>query len=69
VLFRSAAPLDIPAKMPSLLASSLAAAKALLRHSDLSAAEIARTSMEIAANICIYTNDQITVISLGEDSD
>jgi len=48
---------------------ALAAAKALLRHSDLSAAEIARTSMEIAANICIYTNDQITVISLGEDSD
>jgi ATP-dependent HslUV protease subunit HslV len=42
-----------------------AAAKALLRHSDLSAQEIARTSMEIAANICIYTNDQITVLSLG----
>jgi ATP-dependent HslUV protease subunit HslV len=46
-----------------------AAAKALLQHSDLSAVEIARTSMEIAANICIYTNDQITVISLGEKSD
>jgi ATP-dependent HslUV protease subunit HslV len=42
-----------------------AAAKALLRHSDLSAPEIARISMEIAANICIYTNDQITVITLG----
>ncbi len=47
---------------------ALAAAKALLRHSDLNAAEIARTSMEIAANICIYTNDQITVLSLGEES-
>jgi ATP-dependent HslUV protease subunit HslV len=46
-----------------------AAAKALLQHSDLSAVEIARTSMEIAANICIYTNDQITVISLGDKSD
>jgi len=46
-----------------------AAAKALLQHSDLSAVEIARTSMEIAANICIYTNDQITVISLGRESD
>jgi len=46
-----------------------AAAKALLQHSDLSAVEIARTSMEIAANICIYTNDQITVISLGGESD
>jgi len=46
-----------------------AAAKALLQYSDLSAVEIARTSMEIAANICIYTNDQITVISLGDKSD
>jgi ATP-dependent HslUV protease subunit HslV len=48
---------------------ALAAAKALLRHSDLNAAEIARTSMEIAANICIYTNDQITLLTLGENSD
>lgn len=48
---------------------ALAAAKALLRHSDLSAAEIARTSMEIAANICIFTNEQITLVSLGEESD
>ncbi len=48
---------------------ALAAAKALLRHSDLNAAEIARTSMEIAANICIYTNDQITLLSLGEDGE
>ena len=48
---------------------ALAAAKALLRHSDLSAAEIARTSLEIAASICIYTNDQITLLSLGEESD
>ena len=46
-----------------------AAAKALLRHSDLSAPEIARISMEIAANICIYTNDQITVLSLGENGE
>jgi ATP-dependent HslUV protease subunit HslV len=46
-----------------------AAAKALLRHSELSAPEIARISMEIAANICIYTNDQITVLSLGENGE
>ncbi|MDD1652707.1 MAG: ATP-dependent protease subunit HslV [Methanomicrobiales archaeon] len=46
-----------------------AAAKALLQHSDLSAEEIARTSMEIAASICIYTNDQITLVSLGRGSD
>ena len=48
---------------------ALAAAKALLRHSDLGAAEIARTSLEIAADICIYTNNQITLLSLGEESD
>ncbi len=44
---------------------ALAAARALLRHSDLDAEGIARASMEIAAGICIYTNDRITVISLG----
>ncbi len=43
---------------------ALAAAKALLAHSDLDAEQIARTSLEIAASICIYTNDRITVISL-----
>ena len=43
-----------------------AAAKALLQYSDLSAAEIARISMEIAAGICIYTNNNISVLSLGE---
>jgi ATP-dependent HslUV protease subunit HslV len=43
-----------------------AAAKALLRYSDLSAAEVARVSMEIAADLCIYTNNQISMIGLGE---
>lgn len=45
---------------------ALAAAKALIQHSDLSAEAIARTSMEIAASICIFTNDRITVLSLGQ---
>ena len=45
---------------------ALSAAKALLQHSDLDAEAIARTSMEIAADICIYTNSNITVVSLGE---
>jgi len=36
-----------------------AAAKALITHSDLSAEQIARAAMEIAASICIYTNDNI----------
>lgn len=44
---------------------ALAAAKALLKHSELSASEIARTSMEIAAVICIYTNEHIFLESLG----
>ena len=38
-----------------------AAARALLGHTALSAAEIARAAMEIAASLCIYTNDQITL--------
>jgi ATP-dependent HslUV protease subunit HslV len=43
-----------------------AAAKALLQHSDLPATEIARISMEIAASLCVYTNSNIEVLSLGE---
>lgn len=43
---------------------ALSAARALLKHSTLSAAEIAREALEIAANICIYTNDHITVEEL-----
>ena len=40
---------------------ALSAAKALLRNTDLSAAEIARKSLEIASELCVYTNDHITV--------
>lgn len=43
-----------------------AAAMALLKHSDLNAVDIARNSMEITANICIYTNRNISIVSLGE---
>jgi ATP-dependent HslUV protease subunit HslV len=38
-----------------------AAARALLENSSLSAADIVGRSMEIAADICIYTNKNITV--------
>ena len=41
-----------------------AAAKALVRHSALDARQIAEQSMKIAAEICIYTNSQITVEEL-----
>ena len=38
-----------------------AAARALLRHTSLPAAEIAREALLIAAGICIYTNENATV--------
>ena len=38
-----------------------AAARALLENSDLGAEQIVRKSLEIAAKICIYTNQHITV--------
>jgi ATP-dependent HslUV protease, peptidase subunit HslV len=40
---------------------ALAAARALLRHTSLSAIEIAREAMRVAAEICIYTNDRLTL--------
>jgi ATP-dependent HslUV protease subunit HslV len=45
---------------------ALAAARGLLANTGLSASEIARKSLEIAASICIYTNDNITVLELDE---
>ncbi len=46
-----------------------AAARALVRHSALSATEIARESMRIAAEICIYTNDHITIEEIDLDEE
>jgi len=43
---------------------AVAAARALVGHSDLSAAEIVRQSLEIAAGIDIYTNTNIVVEEL-----
>lgn len=40
---------------------ALAAARALLRNTELASEEIARQALEIAAEICVYTNDQITM--------
>jgi len=42
-------------------AVALAAARALLAHSPLPAAEIAREALRIAAGIDLYTNDHVTV--------
>ena len=41
-----------------------AAARALIDHSDLGAEEIARKAMAIAADICVYTNGNLTVETL-----
>ncbi|MDI6602358.1 MAG: ATP-dependent protease subunit HslV [Thermoanaerobacteraceae bacterium] len=43
---------------------ALAAAKALKDNTDLSAGEIAYKAMEIAASICVYTNNNITLEEL-----
>lgn len=44
---------------------ALAAARALLENTDLSAREIAEESLRIAGEICVYTNDHITVEELA----
>jgi ATP-dependent HslUV protease subunit HslV len=43
-----------------------AAARALVRHTALPAAEVAQAAMEIAAAMCIYTNDAIILYTLDE---
>ncbi len=43
---------------------ALAAARALMSHTEMGALEIAETSLRIAAEICVYTNDRIRVESL-----
>ncbi|PKM47631.1 MAG: HslU--HslV peptidase proteolytic subunit [Firmicutes bacterium HGW-Firmicutes-8] len=43
---------------------ALAAARALLKHSPMTAVDIAREALEIAASICVYTNSNITVEEL-----
>jgi ATP-dependent HslUV protease, peptidase subunit HslV len=45
---------------------ALSAAQALVAHSKLDPATIAAESLKIAASICLYTNDQITVCELDE---
>jgi ATP-dependent HslUV protease, peptidase subunit HslV len=43
---------------------ALAAARALIAHTQMPAADVARESLRIASEICIYTNDNITVETL-----
>src|SRR5438034_8367584 len=43
---------------------ALAAARALIKHTKLSAKDVVRRSLEIAGEICVYTNTNITVLEL-----
>ncbi|MFQ5689658.1 MAG: ATP-dependent protease subunit HslV [Gemmatimonadota bacterium] len=47
---------------------ALAAARALMSHSDLSAPEIVRGALQIAGEICVYTNAHITLLELELES-
>jgi len=48
---------------------ALAAARALVAHTDLTAAQVVRAAMTIAAGICVYTNDRLTVLELPAEDD
>ena len=43
---------------------ALAAARALARHTGLAAEAIAQEALRLASEICIYTNDRLSVVSL-----
>jgi ATP-dependent HslUV protease subunit HslV len=47
---------------------ALAAARALLQHTELDAKEIATEALRVAAGICVFTNDNISVLEAGEAS-
>jgi len=44
---------------------ALAAARALMAETELDAEAVARRAMAIAASICVYTNDNLTVETIG----
>ncbi len=50
-------------------AYALAAARALRSESDLPAPDLVRRALEIAGEICVYSNLEITVIELDQDED
>lgn len=45
---------------------ALAAARALERHSELDPPALVRSSLEVAAEICVYTNDHLTIEELKD---
>jgi len=48
---------------------ALAAARSLLRHTDKDAREIVEESLKIAGEICVYTNQQASILELGGGSE
>ncbi len=46
---------------------AVAAARALVAHTDLSPREVVAEAMRITASICIYTNNNVTIEELGPD--
>ena len=46
-------------------AFALSAAKALLAHTQLSAKEVVEASLRIAGDVCIYTNTNVRVETIG----
>jgi len=48
---------------------AMSAARALVRHTELPARRVVEEAMAIAAEICIYTNDRLSVEELAEDGD
>jgi ATP-dependent HslUV protease subunit HslV len=45
----------------------MSAARALARHTDTDTRRIAEIAMEIAAEICIYTNNHVTIEELAPE--
>ncbi len=43
---------------------AVAAARALVAHTELAAGEIVREALQIAAEICVYTNSNLTILEL-----
>jgi ATP-dependent HslUV protease subunit HslV len=48
---------------------ALASARALIENTELTAREIAEKSLKIAGQICIYTNDQLTIEELSQSQE
>ena len=48
---------------------ALAAARALCAHTELPAGTICREALRVAGEICIYSNDHVTVLRGGEEAD